>query len=96
MLGAAGPLLTSSADIYTCPMHPMGLQNHPGTLLICGMALVVRPPTTGTEHGSAELRIMRRRLVVAAILTLPVVLLAMAHVLPGDHRMLSPYFGMLK
>ena len=75
------------AGSYTCPMHPAVLQDHPGSCPICGMALELRVPTRGGDAGSAELRMMQRRLIVAAMLTLPVVILAMAPMLPLRWRM---------
>ncbi|MBE0596050.1 MAG: YHS domain-containing protein, partial [Desulfuromonadales bacterium] len=71
---------------YTCPMHPEVLQQGPGSCPICGMALEPLMPTAEEEE-SGEYLDMRRRLVVSAILTVPVVVLAMGHLLPGvGHR----------
>ena len=63
---------------FTCPMHPEVQQDGPGDCPKCGMAL---EPAGGAPGGSddAELRDMARRLAAAAILTLPLVVLAMAH-----------------
>ena len=68
---------------YTCPMHPEVVQIGPGTCPKCGMALEPRAPSTDA-HEDDELRDMRRRLIVSAILTVPLFLIAMADVLPGD------------
>jgi len=82
----------TAAVSYTCPMHPAVLQDHPGSCPICGMALEVRVPTTASAAdatnaaGSTELVMMRRRLIVAATLTLPVVVLGMAPMLPAHLR----------
>jgi Cu+-exporting ATPase len=57
-------------------------QDHPGTCPKCGMALEPKTLTTEPED-DAELRDMTRRFLIGAALTLPVFLLAMAHVLPG-------------
>ncbi|MGK0220052.1 MAG: Cu+-exporting ATPase, partial [Planctomycetota bacterium] len=68
--------------IYTCPMHPDVRQVGPGTCPICGMAL--EPESATAEPDDTELRDMTRRLLIAASLSLPVVLLSMGDmVLPG-------------
>ncbi len=76
---------------YTCPMHPEVVQLGPGTCPKCGMALEPRTATAEAhEHG--ELADMRRRFVVSALLTVPLFLLAMSDLLPGDpvSRLVSP------
>jgi Cu+-exporting ATPase len=73
------------AAIYTCPMHPEVRQDGPGSCPICGMALEVASASPDEEPDNAELRDMTRRFVVSAVLTAPVVILAMgAHVPPLD------------
>jgi len=62
-------------------MHPEIVRDAPGDCPICGMAL---EPRGGDEVENAELHDMTRRLVVSALLALPVVALAMGHMLPGD------------
>ncbi len=69
--------------IYTCPMHPEIEQDEPGDCPICGMALEPKTVTRDTEEESGELRDMTRRFRIGAALTLPVFLLAMAHLAPG-------------
>ncbi len=68
--------------IYTCPMHPQIEQDHPGTCAICGMALELKTVSEEPEENE-ELRDMTRRFWIGAILTLPVFLLAMGHLVPG-------------
>jgi P-type Cu+ transporter len=64
--------------IYTCPMHPQIRQAGPGACPICGMAL---EPEAGAQDDGAELADMTRRLLLSAVLALPVVVLEMgAHV----------------
>ena len=61
---------------YTCPMHPQIVRDAPGSCPICGMALV---PIAGTgEADDSELRDLTRRFWIGAVLTVPLVLLAMA------------------
>ena len=75
---------------YTCPMHPEIVQEGPGSCPICGMAL--EPRGIGPAEGeSQELDDMSRRLLVAALLSVPLLALAMwgmfAGMLPGQHWM---------
>ncbi len=69
--------------IYTCPMHPQIEQDHPGDCPICGMALEPKNAVAGGEEDNTELRDMTRRLWIGAVLSLPVFLLAMSHLLPS-------------
>ncbi len=67
---------------YTCPMHPEIVQDEPGQCPKCGMAL--EPVTVSAEpERSPELIDMTRRFVVGAALTVPVLVLAMGHFVPG-------------
>ena len=75
---------TAGKPTYTCPMHPEVLEDQPGDCPKCGMALVLRTPAASTEdEGSSELQDMTRRFWIGAALTLPVFLLAMAHLVPA-------------
>ncbi|HET6151143.1 MAG TPA: heavy metal translocating P-type ATPase [Polyangia bacterium] len=66
---------------WTCPMHPEVMRDRPGACPICGMAL--EPKTiTAVEAENPELTEMRRRLRVSVALSAPLVVVAMAHVLP--------------
>ena len=71
-----------AAGSYTCPMHPEVISDRPGDCPICGMALEpVRP--TATPEDNSELRSMTRRLIVSAILSVPLVVLAMGMLAPA-------------
>jgi P-type Cu+ transporter len=73
--------------LYTCPMHPEVEQDHPGDCPQCGMALEPKTVTAGSNgHDNAELRDMTTRFWIGALLTLPVFLLAMAHLIPALGR----------
>lgn len=74
--------------IYTCPMHPQIRQVGPGSCPICGMALEPEMPTTETGP-SAELTDMTRRFWVAAVPSVPVVVLGMGAELLQLDRYLS-------
>ena len=70
--------------IYTCPMHPEVQQEHPGDCPKCGMTLEPKTVTVGTDdEENAELRDMTKRFRISAALTLPVFVLAMAHLIPA-------------
>ena len=62
--------------IWTCPMHPQIRRNGPGQCPICGMALEPLEPTAD-EAPNPELTDMSRRFWVSAVLTVPLVILAM-------------------
>ena len=68
--------------IYTCPMHPEVRQVGPGTCPKCGMALEPLEPAM-EESANPELRDMTRRFSVSAVLTVPLLLLAMSDLIPG-------------
>jgi P-type Cu+ transporter len=70
----------STPITYTCPMHPEIRRDRPGSCPICGMAL---EPVGVGEGDDTELRDMSRRFWIAAALTVPVVLLSMAEMVPG-------------
>ncbi|MFT4047221.1 MAG: heavy metal translocating P-type ATPase [Solimonas sp.] len=69
--------------IWTCPMHPEVQQDHPGACPKCGMALEPESPTAGPEDDS-ELRDMRRRFTIGALLSVPLLWLTMGEMLPGS------------
>jgi Cu+-exporting ATPase len=68
---------------YVCPMHPQIIRDEPGNCPICGMALEPRVVTVADER-NPELDDMTRRLWVAAGFTVPLVVLAMGHMVPGN------------
>jgi P-type Cu+ transporter len=84
-LGETQKTREASADaIYTCPMHPEIEQIGPGDCPICGMAL--EPKMVSVEEGSsAEYVDMRRRFWISAVLTIPLVVVAMGrHLMPFE------------
>src|SRR5581483_1113712 len=67
---------------YTCPMHPQIISDKPGSCPICGMALEPRT-VTAVEEENPELRDMTRRFWTSLVLTVPLLVIAMADMLPG-------------
>jgi len=78
------PTATGAADrIYTCPMHPQIRQKGPGSCPICGMTL--EPLVVSGEEGpDPEFVDMTRRFWVSVVLTLPLLVLVMADMMPGE------------
>jgi Cu+-exporting ATPase len=77
------PQPVSSARKYTCPMHPEIIRDGPGSCPICGMAL---EPLTASldEEKNTELIDMTRRFWTAVFLTIPVLVLGMSELIPGQ------------
>ncbi|AGH95932.1 heavy metal translocating P-type ATPase [Pseudobdellovibrio exovorus] len=70
-------------SIYTCPMHPEIRQKGPGSCPICGMAL--EPEEISLEDvENPELIDFTRRLKVSIPLAVPLLLLAMSDLIPGQ------------
>jgi P-type Cu+ transporter len=66
---------------YTCPMHPQIVRDGPGSCPLCGMALEPRVVTASAAN--PELAGMTQRLRVGALLTLPLLGIMVADLLPG-------------
>ncbi len=73
---------SEAKTIYTCPMHPDIGRDQPGACPKCGMALELKVVAGGGEDDT-ELRDMTRRMWIGAVLSLPVLALAMGAMLPG-------------
>jgi len=81
---ALEPLVPAGSRVeYTCPMHPEVVRDRPGSCPKCGMALEARTLTPGDEEENPEYGYMKKRFIVAAILTIPLVIIAMRDMLPG-------------
>ena len=72
-----------SKKIYTCPMHPQIRQEGPGNCPICGMALEPEVVTL-EEQENPELVSFTRKLWISASLSIPLFLLAMSDLIPGQ------------
>ncbi len=76
-LEPAVPKAAKSKTEYTCPMHPEVVQDHPGACPKCGMALEPKTVQPEDEEENQEYLYMRNRFWVSAVLTLPLLLIAM-------------------
>ena len=74
----------SAGAKYFCPMCPGVESDKPGDCPICGMALE-RNPLMPDDGEDDEIRPLARKFWLALALTLPVFLLAMAHMIPEIH-----------
>ncbi len=68
---------------YTCPMHPEVVAEAAGSCPKCGMALEPRTVEVAEEE-NPELVDMRRRFVWSAVFSLPLLLVAMSDMIPGQ------------
>ncbi len=76
------PSLPATRTEYTCPMHPEVVQEGAGSCPKCGMALEPRTISLEEEE-NPEYDYMKRRFVIGAILTIPLVIIAMRDLIPG-------------
>jgi Cu+-exporting ATPase len=77
------PRKVSATQEYFCPMDPEVISDRPGVCPKCGMAL--EPRVVKLDEGeNPELTDMKRRFGVCLALTIPVFLLAMAEMIPGQ------------
>ncbi len=85
--GKSGKKEPQGEALYTCPMHPEVQQDHPGECPKCGMALEPKTLSAGDgDEDHAELDDMTWRFWLGAALTVPVFILAMAHMIPALGR----------
>ena len=75
--------------IYTCPMHPEVRQVGPGSCPKCGMAL---ESLIANDEENEELKDMNKRFLLAALFTIPLFILSMGDLLPGQpiSKLMSP------
>ena len=93
-LEPVAPFATVTKTEWTCPMHPEIIRNAPGNCPKCGMTL--EPKTIAAEEEeNPELIDMTRRFQVSVVLTVPLVIIAMRHYIPGlsvIDRLVPPEF----
>ncbi len=90
-LESNGPIATTAVK-YTCPMHPEIIQDEPGSCPICGMAL--EPTTVSLEQPeNPELIDFTRRFIFSAVLSVPLLVLAMGKMVPGIGHLLEFSWG---
>lgn len=75
--------------IYTCPMHPEIRQVGPGSCPKCGMGL---EPLIADDSENEELIDMTKRFWLAALFTIPLFIISMGDLLPGQpiSKIISP------
>ena len=68
---------------WTCPMHPEIIRHAPGNCPKCGMSLEPKTASLTEEESNPEYNDMRKRFILGAILTLPLLIIAMRDMIPG-------------
>ncbi len=76
------PAIPATHTQWTCPMHPQIVRDGPGSCPICGMALEPQSVEV-SEQANPELVDMSRRFWVSLVLSVPLLVMAMADMLPG-------------
>jgi Cu+-exporting ATPase len=71
--------------IYTCPMHPQIRENRSGACPICGMSLEPMMAGVEDEEEQHEVKALARKFWIALVLSIPVLIIAMGHAIPGLH-----------
>ena len=87
----------NSSLIYTCPMHHEIRQPQPGSCPKCGMALEPETISNNAADEDNELHYMSKRFFIAAILSMPLLIINMGVHLTNFELlrsiMMSPYFN---
>src|SRR6478609_3659172 len=78
-------LSDNTGMIYTCPMHPQIREDRPGNCPICGMSLEPMTIGVGDEEEQGEVNSLSRKFWIALVLSIPVLVIAMGHAIPGLH-----------
>lgn len=78
------PPAKTEQTVYYCPMLCEGdkTYNEPGSCPVCGMDLMAK--TTWIEPEDTTYSDMRRKLIIASVFTLPIFILAMGEMVPGN------------
>jgi Cu+-exporting ATPase len=75
--GKREPVTLPKGVKYTCPMHSEIVRDAPGECPICGMSLEPLGVPSGNEGPNPELVDFKRRFLIGAVLTVPLLLLTM-------------------
>ncbi|MBP0439876.1 heavy metal translocating P-type ATPase [Tianweitania sediminis] len=81
LAGRPVPAPMPAGTEYTCPMHPEIVRDRPGSCPLCGMALEPMGVPTGNEGPNPELVDFTRRFWVSAVLSMPLLVIAMGPML---------------
>ena len=84
------PTLAPAKIEWVCPMHPEIVRDQPGACPICGMALEPRT-VTAAEPENPELRDMSRRFWIGLVLTVPLLAIAMGHMMSSLQHVLPQW-----
>ena len=76
---APEPKKSAPSGMYVCPMCPDVRQDHPGDCPHCGMPLEPEFVTAGQPADTSELDAMTLRFWLGAVMSVPVLILAMGH-----------------
>src|SRR5437667_7458092 len=71
--------------IHTCPMHPQIEPDQPGAWPKCGRRREPKTVGAGDEEEQKGVRSLSRKFWIALVLTIPVLIIAMGHAIPGLH-----------
>src|SRR5260370_15015044 len=82
-LESVAPIVPVSKTEYVCPMHPQIVRSELGNCPICGMTLEPRTVSAG-DGQSPELVDMTRRFWISVALALPLILIEMSDMIPGQ------------
>ena len=66
-------------------MHPQIREDRPGNCPICGMTLEPMTVGVGDEEEQHEVKALARKFWIALVLSIPVLIIAMGHAIPGLH-----------
>ncbi len=81
--------IRATKTTWTCPMHPEIVRDGPGSCPICGMALEPQTMAAQAEE-NPELHDMTRRFLWGVLLGVPLIVIAMSHMVGPWAHVISP------